>query len=296
MIKQYTTGKEFLEESREFLAAFPLETIFFEKNARMMENGTEDGFILRVSREDRRTLWAIQGVKTSGSFPMVLYGETELCGELAEYLYAHGLSFRKVLGSLDMTEAFLTAYEALAGGSHCTNMEMQIMRCSRAREADTSSVEWAKPEDAEELAALLQAFYLEATHAKREFAYALERVREDMAGWAVVRRDGEIVSMAKIVRETEKLGSVTDVYTRPEFRGMGLSRQAVTFLTEYLLERGKLAYLFVDQSNPISNHLYRTIGYEYDIAQYEVRYMEDVAAISERLIRQNMEAYEVLSK
>lgn len=58
-----------------------------------------------------------------------------------------------------------------------------------------------------------------------------------------------------------------------EFYGKSLARKAVTYLTNAILQNGKLAYLYVDKSNPIFNHLYQSIGYEYVTLQMEVLYL-----------------------
>ena len=47
-------------------------------------------------------------------------------------------------------------------------------------------------------------------------------------------------------------------------RKKGFSKKIVSFLTNYIVTNHKIAYLFVDKNNPISNHLYQSIGYVYD--------------------------------
>jgi len=58
-----------------------------------------------------------------------------------------------------------------------------------------------------------------------------------------------------------------------EFHGKSLARKVVTYLTNAILQSGKLAYLYVDKANLISNHLYQSIGYEYVTPQIEIRYL-----------------------
>ena len=60
-----------------------------------------------------------------------------------------------------------------------------------------------------------------------------------------------------------------------EYRGQGFARQAVTYLTRDIIQRGKTAYLYVDKANPISNHLYQSIGYKYDTPMTEAEYIPD---------------------
>ena len=91
-------------------------------------------------------------------------------------------------------------------------------------------------------------------------------------GW-IWMKNGKIVSMARKVRETDLLCGISHVFTRREYRGKGFARQTVTALTEDILKQGKLAYLYVDRTNPISNHLYQSIGYEYGKPHIETAYL-----------------------
>ena len=129
------------------------------------------------------------------------------------------------------------------------------------------------PECAEEIAGLLVPFYREALGEHREYASLLKEVGGEAGKFALIRRDGKIVSIAWRVRESDETCAVSGVYTREEYRGQGLARQIVTRLTKQILADGKLAYLFVDKTNPVSNHLYRSIGYVYDVPQTETAYI-----------------------
>ena len=81
-----------------------------------------------------------------------------------------------------------------------------------------------------------------------------------------------IVSIAKKTRETDCLCSISAVYTIEKERKKGFSKKIVSFLTNYIVTNHKIAYLFVDKNNPISNHLYQSIGYVYDKPQFEFIY------------------------
>ncbi|MEJ7767779.1 MAG: GNAT family N-acetyltransferase [Chitinophagaceae bacterium] len=75
--------------------------------------------------------------------------------------------------------------------------------------------------------------------------------------------NGEIVSMAGIVRKTRHIGIVGFVYTPRDKRGHGYATSCVTKLSECILQTGfKSCGLFTDKSNPTSNKIYQRIGYE----------------------------------
>ncbi len=267
MFVSYRTGEDFLRDNARLLAARPLETVFFPTNARQMSD-MSNGFALRVSEGDE-TLLAIRYDR----WPMVLYGSSALCPQLARKLAQGGHPFERVLGSEEVTTAFLTAYEVIRGGSHRLVNAMDIMRCDRLLDCPTPDVERAAKADIDELTALTLRFN-EDTH---QSPRSPEDVRSDVAaqleGCVLIRRGGHIAAMAKQTRQEEHLCSVSGVYTHPGFRGQGLARQVVTHLTRTIQEEGRLPYLFVDQTNPITNHLYSSIGYTYDAPIWETEYL-----------------------
>lgn len=269
MFRIYRTGQEFWEDNEVILQEHPLETCFLSGNAKGMPDMSQ-GFAVKVS-DGERILLAVRFM----NFPMVIYGDERLCGKLAAGLVENGFRFDGVLANPMLTDAFFPCYEALAGGTHRVKESMDIMKCERVKETDTSAVELSAPGDAEEIAGLLVPFYREALGEHRERASLLERIRNEAGRFALTRRDGKIVSIAWRVRESDESCAISGVYTCEEYRGQGLARRVVTYLTQQILSDGKLAYLFVDKENPISNHLYRSIGYVYDVPQTETSYFPE---------------------
>ncbi len=75
--------------------------------------------------------------------------------------------------------------------------------------------------------------------------------------------DGQPVSMAMKTRPTRRGISISAVYTPSEFRGKGYATACVSSLSQLLLDTGwEFCTLFADLANPISNRLYRNIGYK----------------------------------
>lgn len=73
---------------------------------------------------------------------------------------------------------------------------------------------------------------------------------------------GAPASMASMVRHTPATSSVSSVFTPKEQRGKGHATGLVAHLSQLILDSGKqAAVLFTDLSNPISNSVYRRIGY-----------------------------------
>lgn len=270
MFKIYNSGKEFIEENREIFDKYPLETVFFEGNANAMYNDMSNGFAVKVY-DEKGFMLAIRYL----DFSMVLFGDSRFCGELAEGLYRNNLTFTQLLDAGGHADAFFKSYEKAARGTHKLLRKMDIMKCQSLRNVDTSEVKAVELSDVEEITELNVEFSREALSEEYDYNYALERVKSKIAEYYAILRDGRIAAIAKKTRETDRLCGISFVYTRREYRGQGLAGKVVAFITKSILDSGKLPYLYVDKSNPISNHLYLSLGFEYVDPQTEYKYISD---------------------
>lgn len=74
--------------------------------------------------------------------------------------------------------------------------------------------------------------------------------------------DGKVVSIASVARQLNTGCCISGVYTPPEERGKGYAAANMLALSKAMLEKGnRFVALFVDKKNPISNHVYKKIGY-----------------------------------
>lgn len=270
MYKIYKSGQEFLTENSDILAKYPLETVFFETNAKFIAETDNNDFLIKLQENDRFLL-----VVHKGDFPMVIFGDNGLCVEFAKIAEERKLTFTKVLGALDRCEAFLDEYEKLVKCTHEVNHAMDIMQCDKALTDNVDGVEFPTDSDVDELAHLTVDFAKEAMGDNIQFDKTKRDIRSRLSDFAVIRQNAKIVSMASIKRKTNYLACIADVYTVPQYRNCGLSCKIVTFLTKQIVDSNRLAYLFVDKNNSISNHLYQKIGYTYAVPQYEIKIMRN---------------------
>jgi len=85
--------------------------------------------------------------------------------------------------------------------------------------------------------------------------------------------DGQPRCMLGAVRDTPHTTGVAAVYTPPQFRNRGYASIAVATLSQQLLDAGRRAcFLYTDLANPVSNAVYRRIGYEplYDVVDIAI--------------------------
>lgn len=267
MYKLYNTGKEFLDDNLSLIRSDQLGTIFFEGNARMIGKCDRNNYAARVEVAGE----VLISIRVDG-YPLVLYGSERCVRELAQIVADNKLQFDKVIGYYDLVDEFLTDYEQLVGGSHSVNLSMDVMYCDEVVPCDTREVERATAKDAEEIARLYAAFLVEAMGENATWGEKIGNISQEIDLYALLRVDGEIVSIALCKDSGCGLVRVSNVYTKPQHRNKGYSRKVVTYLTQQALQSGCLPCLHVDQHNPVSNHLYQTIGYKYAKSRYEMEY------------------------
>lgn len=74
--------------------------------------------------------------------------------------------------------------------------------------------------------------------------------------------DGEVVSMARVVRYGGKFARLTAVVTERAARGKGYAKMLVGELSKRILAEGLTPVLYARSENPSSNRCYKNIGFE----------------------------------
>nr|WP_276538695.1 GNAT family N-acetyltransferase [Murimonas intestini] len=78
----------------------------------------------------------------------------------------------------------------------------------------------------------------------------------------VLEDNGIPVSMAGYTREMQTAIGVAFVYTPPYYRGKGYASSCVAQISQIALDKGfTKCVLYTDLLNPISNSIYKKIGY-----------------------------------
>lgn len=273
MLKRYENGREFYEENKFILEETPLDTSFFLCNARSLTVSDNESYALKAYDG----LSYLLALKVS-PFNLLLYGNRGLCEELAEAMCRYNLMLEGgILAERDLALSFLKHYEKRRGGSHTLHLSMDIMYAKSCFPEDTSAVTGCGREDIAYILKLRKNFMLEATgvapdQSEEEQSKVVEKAIGD---YYCIRDKDIIISIAKKVRSEDKMCSISMVYTLPEYRGRGFSRKIVTKITQDILSENKIPYLYVNKKNPISNHLYKSIGYRYGNSKYEYRYKKE---------------------
>jgi hypothetical protein len=171
-----------------------------------------------------------------------------------------------VNGARRISEPFARAWSDVAGAQVAGHRDLHAfeLRVVRRPAAPPGAFRTATAADTDLLERWTLAFAGDIGEAisPRDAAETVARMlpRGDLAVW---ERDGEVVSMAAVVRRTPWSSSVAYVYTPPPLRRRGYASAVVAELSKRELDAGQLwCSLFTDAANPTSNHIYTEIGYE----------------------------------
>lgn len=275
MFRLYTNGLKFLEENRPILQREPLQTAFFVSNAQQMPEirNSAQGFIAKVEQQGQALL-AIR----RRHYPMVLYGEPSLCGEMAQGLLEHGLTFRQMLAGKELADMFLVCYLSREGGDFRLLRCLQLMRWGGKDPAlippDCSQP--AQPQDKDALIDLVAQFHRDALGEMPNLEELEAKIERELPQYRLIRQQGRAVSIGKKARDQQDICAISNVYTQIRFRNQGLARQVVAGLTRQILLEGKLPYLYADLRNLTADRLYRDTGYVLDSIQMEFLYKPDL--------------------
>ena len=252
MIRIYPNGEEFLKENAGLLLQEPEKTTFFTGNASLMKETDKENYILRC--EDSGILLALK----MSPYSLLLYGDKGGIEELASFLCENGYDISTLMCEEELGDAFV---EAMKKHSKFYNVSisMTFMSCDQVSEPSSADVVPADAEDIEEIFTMAERFFIDCGLPDRPDRKSLA---EKISSFRCILEEGKIVSMACSTPMKGDMQRITHVYTRPEYRGKSLARRVVNTLKNEILENGRTACLYVDNANPVSSHLYVSLGFQ----------------------------------
>ena len=224
----------------------------------------DSALMLCVERGKRPCLAAVM---TPPHRLLVSTGDAAAVPSLVERVVETGVPVSGVLGLVEMAQAFAQEWRRATGQSVTPGVEMTLYAARQAippdgvpgrlratTEADAQWVSEAYADFTEEILASE-----EERRTSRDTAVKMRR-RGLVFLWEL---GGAPVSMACFRHVTDDGVRIAPVFTPPAERGKGYASACVGHLTRRLL-RGGVGWcaLFADADNPISNRLYRRLGYE----------------------------------
>ena len=186
---------------------------------------------------------------------------------LIEGIRQAGVSIGGVMTESGLANRFTDAYTAVINVKHTVRQNMRIHELVKIKiiAPPIGRVRLASEKDLAFLPYWLEGFNSDCFHGPYSIDNDLERYSHEVSTKRlyILEDSGTPVSMAMITREMQTVCGIGFVYTPPYFRGKGYATACVTAVSRVVLERGyKKCVLYTDLANPISNSIYRKIGYE----------------------------------
>lgn len=249
MITVYTNGEEFLKDNSSYLDENRYMSVFFYLDAPLINEVNKINYMLKASNGDKKLL----AIKLE-PFNLILYGNKDCLGELLSFINENEYELPGVICPEEIGNELLCL-----DNRFIKQIGMDFMETSEFTEESSLEVEYATENDIDELYECEINFIKDCGLSDKP---KKENIIKKIPTTRIIRKDGKIVAMCASSPDTDKSIRISFVYTRPEYRGQGLARKVVNYLKNEILNQGKIATLNVDQANPISNHLYKSLGFK----------------------------------
>ena len=247
MIKEYFDGESFINDNKEYLNINKYISLFFFLDAPLITEINSKNYVIKV-KANGKTLLALKAEK----YNTLLYGEKELLGEFLEYVKNKQYDINGIMCSIDIGRL-------LNKSEYIKSIGMDFMEAIDYTEESSNLVSIPNHKDVDEIYNMTISFLkdcgLDDNISKEKIAMAIDNYR-------IIRINETIVSMAMYSKNDEDSDRITYVFTKKEYRGCGYARKIVNCIKNEILSKGKIATLNVDQKNPISNHIYKSIGFK----------------------------------
>ena len=277
MIKAYKNGQTLLDEHRSLLDEDKFLSVFFRLDAPGITDPDSRNYAL-CAEQDGQVLLAVKLQPWS----LLLYGSPAPADELTDYITTHSLEIGGIMGSEAVCERVTARLRDRLGQDWHESLAMDFMEAHSKTEPSSPDVEIPTDADVDELAALTARFISDCGLADE---VDVDGIRATVGNYRVIRAGGRIMSMAKAAPSSDTDKRIASVYTRPEGRGQKYARRVVNTLKNEILDTGRIATLTVDRHNPVSNHLYESLGFVRTSSMGEYRQKEARKGMNLKLVR-----------
>ena len=247
MIYNYNTGEDFINENKEYLDTNPYLAVFFHIDAKVFKEENKNNYIIKVS-DGNNQLLAIR----VEPYNLILFGSALCVSELLNYLSQNQYVFDGIICENTVGN------ELIKNHNYNLYIGMDFMKCTKKIPNVYHEVIKAKVDDLDEIVELCFEFFKECGLPDIPNK---EKMKSYIDKFSIIKDNDKIVSMAAYAPDTDNSLRLTHVYTMPEYRGRGYARKIVSTITNEILDKGMIATLNVDIHNPISYHLYTSIGF-----------------------------------
>ena len=265
MIKVYNNGDDFIKDNDLFLSENKYMSVFFYLDAKLLTEVSNINYAIKCEDNGKKLL----ALKVE-PYNLLLYGNKECLMVLLEFLNKNHYEVKGVLCPMEIGDVLLDISPRVINKEYIQEIGMDFIEATSITEASSEDVEIATINDLDVIYDYTINFFNDCGLSDEPNK---EKLRQNISNFHFLRVDGKIVSMASYSYNTFDSCRITHVYTKPEYRSKGYARKVVNTIKNEIINSGKIATLNVDIKNPISNHLYKSLGFKKVFSQgvYKVK-------------------------
>lgn len=194
---------------------------------------------------------------------------------LAYFILDNNVDVRGFQGTLFDCTQIANSINFIKSISFKINLGMDIMVLNKLNEYNpTGKILKASDKYHKEINEFMAAFYLEALGETFDEPIMAARVRDfEISNYSYIYLNdkGIPTSIIKIVPSIPGAFRISLVYTAKQYRNNGYAKSMVYLACQKYINDCDFITLFVDKNNPISNKVYKDIGFEVLIENYDLR-------------------------
>lgn len=245
MVKIYQSGRAFLDENLTLLLKNKYASSLIVLNSKVIDETNKSNYLLKVENDEKVLL--ANGLQP---YNVLLYGDYECVPEMLAFLLSNDYVVPGFMCSTEIGD-HLEGYQKTIG--------LDFMEAYQKSEFGQENIVNSTLDDVDEIVELTKLFCSECGLNDQT---SRQKIESRIDSYRVIKKDNKIISMARIAYDTENSSRISMVYTRKEYRGEGKAKEVVSACKNEILSSGKIATLNVDQNNPISYHLYKSLGFK----------------------------------
>lgn len=257
MYKIYQSGLEFYNENEIYILQDELKNHFLYVNSNKILKSDKENFCIKVY-DSNDSLYLIKYQQ----HPLFITGSINLLNEGINILKENNYIFEKIIIPHDLNKKLLEIYPnaKLIFNTNLMLFKGQPKEDNHVRLVDGTS---------DALLNFIRHFYLEVTNESFSIDKIKERMNSKLYGYFV---DDQLVSIIGFSRETKNYITLNYAYTNPIYRNKGYIKKLILSCAKVIIDNNKKPILFVDKNNPISNKVYKQIGFKnyYEFYSYKI--------------------------
>lgn len=280
-IKIYNMVQEFLNENEKLLLENESVTQLILHNAFVNREKVINREVMfgRIEDEKGAVKLIFANVKPYNLLIYNLDNNTlESVNELANYLIQDDVDLKGINANKKICDEFTEDYGYKKGCTFKEYLSMDVMEITKVNEEinlPKGNFRLATLKDRELLIDWYIKFAKEALNEEvsyLDFEDKLLKRIESQNIYIFEDEKNRAMAMISVTRQLVNGVSVSYVYSSKEARGKGFGLAVVYYLSKEYLDKGnRFCTLFVDKKNPISNAVYRKIGYRILDDNYDYR-------------------------